>query len=157
MKKKVIIVILLVIIFGAFSLIGVGIYSNIVYKSTPKEPVNEKEYRLDEKHSKDGVSITNVKLEETAVEGVELGDSKGYKVSFTITNDDKETIEYGQVTLTFLYESDEDGTIEKTFNFYRLKAGDSVNMEKTIILNKTNFYDYKLDVIKSDDAFDIGY
>ena len=30
-------------------------------------------------------------------------------------------------------------------------------MEKTIILDKTNFYDYKLDVIKSDDAFDIAY
>ncbi|MDO4996029.1 MAG: hypothetical protein Q4E69_02510 [Bacilli bacterium] len=157
MKKNFIKILLIVIIFVAFSLIGVAIYSSIITKDTPKEPVNEKEYRLNEKHTKDGVSIDNVKIEETTVEGVELGDSKGYKVSFTVTNDDKEPIEYGQVVLTFLYENDEDGSIERTFNFYRLKAGDSVNMEKTIILDKTNFYDYKLEVVKSDDAFDIGY
>lgn len=157
MKKKILKLLLIFIIFVALTLIGVGIYSNIIYKSTPIDPVNKKEYRLNEKHTKDGVSITNVKLEETTVEGVDIGDAKGYKVSFKVTNDDKEPIEYGQVVLTFLYENDEDGSIERTFNFYRLKAGDSVNMEKTIILDKTNFYDYKLDVIKSDDAYDIAY
>lgn len=157
-KKKIITLILIVIIFLALTLIGAGVYSNFSSGVSTDEPKSDKEYKLDQKHEKDGISITDFKMTETDITGVEnMGESKGYKITFTITNDSKEKVEYGQVSLKFLYEDDADGTIERTFNFNNLKSGESTKIEKDIILEKNNFYDYELSVIKSDDAFNTAY
>lgn len=156
-KKKIITIILLIVVFVALTLIGVGIYSNIVYGSKTGQTTDEKEYKLDQKHTKKGISIDNLKIEETEATDIEnIGDSKAYKVTFTLKNETNKRVDFGQAVLRFLYD-DSDQKIERTFDFRFLEAGASLDFEKVIVLNKTNFYDYEMEVVISKDVTDTAY